>query len=100
MQIPSDKEKKNFLDKWFYKAYVSHNQDFEHDHAVDIKFREKNNLITLVRLRSGACSMFAMNSAIFLIKSNFVLPKTFMEQWLKSFIDWTFNIEWKHFEML
>lgn len=88
MQISSDKEKKRTcLTNDFYKAYVSHSQDFEHDHIVAIEFREKNNLIALMRWRSGACTMFAKNSAIFPIKSNFVLPKTFMEQRLRSFID-------------
>lgn len=73
------RNKRTCLTNDFYKAYVSHNQDFEYYHTVGIKFREKNNLIALVRLHSGACSMFAKNSVICLIKSNFVLPKTFME---------------------
>lgn len=64
----------------FYKAYVTHNRDFECDHTVDIKFREKNYLIAIFRLHSVAYSTFAKNSASFPIKSNFVLPKTFMEQ--------------------
>lgn len=75
----------------FYKAYVSHNQDFEYDHTVDIKFREKNYLIAIFRLRSVAYSMFAKNSASFPIKSNFVLPKTFMEQ-LTQFNSTQFNL--------
>lgn len=65
----------------FYKVYVSQNQDFECDHRVDIKFREKNYLITVFRLCSVAySSMFAKYSTSFPIKSNFVLPTTFMEQ--------------------
>lgn len=68
------RKKRTCLTNGFYKAYVSHNQDFEQDHTLGIKFREKNNLIALMRLRSGACSMFA-NSVIFLIKNNFMLPK-------------------------
>lgn len=42
MQISSDKgeKKRTCLTNDFYKAYVSHNQDFLHDHTVGIKFRE------------------------------------------------------------
>jgi len=47
---------------------------------VEIKIREKNDLIAIFRLCSVACSMFTKDSASFSAKSNFVLPKAFMEQ--------------------